>query len=151
MTDTRLKEKALAEDPNLTSLIKWGHVRETGREGAHCLKDNNTSVCHIQQNMNSEEIDNTIETLQVMKVRKQGKYSFRNGRGRINRSNCRNCTSDHHQGRCPASGKECYTCGGRNHFSCTQVCPGKNVIESRSTRSEQTPHRNSIAYRRSLN
>lgn len=37
MADIHLKEKALAEDPDRATLIRWGQGREAGREGAHSL------------------------------------------------------------------------------------------------------------------
>ena len=38
MTDTALREKALAEDPSLDTLVRWGQARDTGREGSNNLK-----------------------------------------------------------------------------------------------------------------
>ncbi|CAK8685409.1 unnamed protein product [Clavelina lepadiformis] len=39
-----------------------------------------------------------------------------NGQRRRN-FNCARCGRDHQIGRCPAFGKSCYHCGGRNHFA----------------------------------
>ena len=36
--------------------------------------------------------------------------------------NCRNCLTEHPPGRCPANGKECFGCGGMNHFERAGIC-----------------------------
>ena len=79
MTDTRLKEKALSDDPDLTTLIKWGQARESGKEGLHCLQEPPSNVHRLTRNSiddefsNDEEIDDLIASLQVMKLRKAGR------------------------------------------------------------------------------
>ena len=44
MADPRLREKALAEDPDLEELTRWGHAREAGKTDAHNLKDTTTGA-----------------------------------------------------------------------------------------------------------
>ena len=111
MTDTRLREKALAEDPDLEPLVKWGQAREAGREDAHSLKETGTGgVRKIGwsdskppskfETMSADDLEDLIESLNVMKLKKQGKYSSRYKKG-----NCKNCRSEHPEGRCPAQGK----------------------------------------------
>ena len=39
MSDQRLREKALAKDPNLDTLSRWGYSRDAGKSDAHSLKD----------------------------------------------------------------------------------------------------------------
>ena len=84
MTDARLREKALAEDPNLDTLTRWGHAREAGKEDAHNLKDTPTGAVkrvgwrdNSPEEMDEEELDELIESLNVMKLKKIGKYSSR--------------------------------------------------------------------------
>ena len=131
MTDPRLREKALAEDPTLQVLTQWGHAREAGKTDAYNLKDTATgAVKRIgwgdipQEDMPPEEIDSLIESLKVMKLKKVGKYS-----SRVTKKNekCNRCLTEHPQGRCPANGKECFTCGEKNHFSRSPSCKGKLV------------------------
>ena len=81
MSNSKLKEKAVAEDPNMDTLVKWGQARETGREDAHTLKDN-TTVSRVNRlestselDMDSDGIEQVMQTLKVMKLQKQGCYS----------------------------------------------------------------------------
>ena len=133
MTDARLREKALAEDPTLDTLTRWGHAREAGKEDAVNLKDASSGAIkrigwresNPPEEMDDEELDNLIDSLNVMKLKKAGKYSvrFKNK----DSSSCNRCLTDHPQGRCPAFGKECFTCGEKNHFSRAAICKGKSV------------------------
>ena len=103
MTDTALREKALAEDTLLDTLVRRGQAREKGREGSNTLKqDHKINRARANQDSLSTlsvgELDDMMQTLQVMKIRKQGKYSQRSFR--------------------PPPKGDCQNCGGTNHFSC---------------------------------
>ena len=127
MTDGRLQEKALAEDPDLSVLIRLGQSRESGREGVHCLKDNTSSVSRVaNEDWKVDEIDDMIHSLQIMKIKKQGKYSGRPNRQLLKgqKNGCRTCSAKHAEGECRAQGKECFVCGEMNHFSGPQACKG---------------------------
>ena len=125
MTDTALREKALAEDPSLDTLVRWGQARETGREGSNTLKQdhkiNRVSNQDFLRALSDDELDDMMQTLQVMKIRKQGKYSQRSSKPPP-KGDCLNCSTAHPPGRCPARGKDCFTCGGTNHFSKSPAC-----------------------------
>ena len=144
MTDTRLREKALADDPNLETLTRWGQAREAGKEDASNLKDNASgSIKRIGwaeekewSEMNQEELDTVISSLQVMKLKKIGKYSNRYKKNEG--SSCNRCLTDHSQGRCPAYGKECFTCGEKNHFSRAAICKGRTAKRVQSEEIETT-------------
>ena len=127
MTDKNLMERALTEDPNHDLLMRWGQARESGKEGVQDLAGGSSSTNRIEnlQEMSDTEIDEMIETLSIMKIRKQGRYSARPRREAPAPQQylCRNCSTAHPGGRCPASGKECFTCGGYNHFSRAEACP----------------------------
>ena len=130
MSDAKLREKALAEDPDLETLSRWGHAKETGREDAYQMKGSKGNVKKIandipDEEMDEEEIEDMIHTLQVMKLKKAGKYSIRFK----NRNSCTRCNSEHAPERCPANGRECFKCGGKNHFVNSQSCPKKDVIK----------------------
>ena len=80
--------------------------------------------------MSVEDIDDQIQALQVMKVKKQGRYSAKSNRCRKDKEekaklkpgDCNTCSARHIPGKCIAQGKECFTCGGRNHFSGSKAC-----------------------------
>ena len=135
MTDNRLKEKALSEDPDLTLLTKWGQARETGKECLSNLKDQSSSSiqklkssCTIETSSDEDEIDSLIDTLKVMKLKKAGRYSNRKKTPKpTGIVPCNNCSSEHAPHRCPANGKDCFACGGKNHFSNSKNCKKKNV------------------------
>ena len=127
MADLKLKEQALAEDPDLPTLIRWGQSREAGKEGAQDLQGASSTVSRIDDadGKTLEDIDAEIANLQIAKIRKQGKYSSRADRTpqRV-RFQCKNCSSNHPAERkCPAKGQSCHACGGSNHFSGAQLCP----------------------------
>ena len=126
MNDAQMKERALAEDPSVETLSRWCQARESGKEDAHNLKapgqvkmlaSGNTS----DEDMGDDEIDEMIDTLQVMKLKRAGKYSARN-RNRQDFPPCNRCSSVHEPQRCPSNGKECFSCGGKNHFSGSKIC-----------------------------
>ena len=147
MTDTRLKEKALSDDPDLTTLIKWGQARESGKEGLHSLREPPSNIHRLSRNgiddeiSNDEEIDDLIESLQVMKLRKAGRFSNRRRPSTNQNNSCPNYSSEHAPNRCPAKGKECFTCGGRNHFSNSKTCKNNQVkyVEASDTASDSEP------------
>ncbi len=127
MTDAALKEKALAEDPDLEKLTRWGQAREAGREDAHHLKGSNIRKIGSQRDaasMSASMIDDMTGSLQAMKLRKAGKYSARN---KDNKPLCQRCSTQHPPERCPANGKTCFECGGRDHFAKAKICPKKSI------------------------
>ena len=133
MSDEKMQEKALAEDPTLDKLIRWGQSREAGREGAHRLKDNRSQVSRVgTRDLSMEEIDGQIQSL--MRLKKQGRYSGRPIRQKNEEkkseerkqtpTTCNTCSAKHIPGECRAQGKKCFTCGGRDHFSGSRACEG---------------------------
>ena len=126
MNDTILKEKALAEDPDLEKLTRWGLARETGKEDANHLKGSNIRRLGLPKDgkMKDDEIDNIIDALQVMKLRKPGKYS---GRKPANKLQCQRCNSSHPPERCPSNGKTCFECGQKDHFAKSLACKKTSV------------------------
>ena len=140
MDDRKLMERALSEDPDHDTLMKWGQAREAGKEGVHSLAGGHSSTNRIEniQDMSDDEIDDMIETLSIMKIRKQGKYSGRprTGPPKPQQNHCRNCTTEHPQGRCPARGRDCFACGGLHHFNYSEACP-----ETRKTFARKTVNR----------
>lgn len=47
---------------------------------------------------------------------------------------CKFCTFDHPRGRCPAYGKNCHSCGGRNHFE--KACSGNKQRSVKAVESD---------------
>ena len=96
------------------------------------------SYCVDETTSDEDEIDNLIDTLKVMKLKKAGRYSNRKKALKPSGSiSCNNCSSEHAPHRCPANGKECFACGGRNHFSNSKNCKKKNIhyVDTHSTES----------------
>lgn len=48
--------------------------------------------------------------------------------------NCKFCTFDHPRGKCPAYGKKCHSCGGRNHFE--KACSGNKQRSVKTVESD---------------
>ena len=65
MTDKKLMERALAEDPSHDTLMLWGQAREAGKEGVHNLSGGHSSANRIENfdDMSETEIENMIETV----------------------------------------------------------------------------------------
>ena len=139
MNDATMRERALAEDPSVETLTRWCQARESGREDANNLKapvqvkklDTETLP---DEDLDEEEIDNMIDSLQIMKLKRAGKYSARNRRQDF--PPCNRCSTSHEPSRCPANGKECFTCGGENHFAGSKICSG---IRKPSDEAKRTP------------
>ena len=122
MADGKLREKALAEDPDLPTLIRWGQSREAGKEGATDLRGNP----NVQRVSGHEEFSGDQNVRKVHS--KPGRYSnkFKPQTPRNNRRlSCNNCSSLHAEGRCPAKGRECHDCGELNHFARSRTCPNR--------------------------
>lgn len=76
--------------------------------------------------MTPEDINKIIETLQITKLRKAGKFSNRNKGAH---STCDSCRTEHQTGRYPANGKTCFTSSGKKHFARAPACPNKKSIK----------------------
>ena len=140
MSDKKLMERALTEDPDHDTLIGWGEAREAGKEGVHHLAGGYSTTNRVEgfDEMSDSEIEDMMEALSVMKVKRQGRYSSRPRRDfRKPSVKCKNCQSEHPPRRCPANGKECFTCGGINHFSNTEACPKTRKSVKRVDHSEE--------------
>ena len=142
MNDATMRERALAEDPSVETLTRWCQARESGREDANKLKAPG-QVKRLDTGMTSdedlddEEINNMIDSLQIMKLKRAGKYSARN-RNRQDFPPCNRCNTSHEAQRCPANGKECFTCGGENHFSGSKICSGTRKPSDEAKRTSKT-------------
>ena len=118
--------EALAEDPTLDTLVKWGQAREMGREDNTSASRVNRIESTPELDMDSDEIEEMMQTLKAMKLRKEGRYSSRY-KAKPKKGPCRNCSTEHPVGRCPANGKTCFGCGSINHFSRALACPKRSV------------------------
>ena len=139
MKDRSLAEKALAEKYNLQTLISVGSTRETSKATAEAMAGKAVTTLkrvprvedrftgeRDMEDMSEEELDRKISALSVMKLKKSGKYSvrFKDKDGKSDKAvRCNNCRTQHEEGRCPARGKDCFTCEGSGHFSGAAACP----------------------------
>ncbi|KAF0294562.1 hypothetical protein FJT64_007776 [Amphibalanus amphitrite] len=116
-SDERLRQEALARDPDLQTLVKSALGYEQARKSSGAIQS---------------EVGES-----VARVDTRGRYSInqptrtpsgQGGRGAGPRVRCKNCPPHyrpHPPGRCPARGKTCALCGEKNHFvgaaSCTKA------------------------------
>ncbi|KAF0292806.1 uncharacterized protein FJT64_009280 [Amphibalanus amphitrite] len=116
-SDERLRQEALARDPDLQTLVKSALGYEQARKSSGAIQS---------------EVGES-----VARVATRGRYSInqptrtpsgQGGRGAGPRVRCKNCPPHyrpHPPGRCPARGKTCALCGEKNHFvgaaSCTKA------------------------------
>lgn len=163
MKDRNLAEKALAEGFDLHRLIQTGSTRETSKATADALQGRSRESSSINRlesredndDMSEGELDRTIAALTVRKMKKAGKYSSRKkDKERPPRRNetprrdepprrgvhfeddkCNNCTwGNHDVNRCPARGKDCFDCGGSNHFAGSPACSSKGKAGRQTAR-----------------
>ena len=143
MRDRNLAEKALSEEFSLTKLISVGTTRETSRSNVEAMEGSKTGtikripvraadssqggqhqlaagIILEGEEISEDALDAAISNLTVMKMKKAGKYSVRHKGG--DRPTCDSCSSRHEEGRCPARGKTCFDCDGKDHFAKAKIC-----------------------------
>ena len=133
MKDRSLAEKALAENYELKTTIDTMKTRESSKANAVAMRGlaaGTEEVKRLRSDLTGEESmeeekDRLERNLQIMRLRKEGKYSSRR-RGGEEGQKCRNCDLTHEvRGECSAKGKTCYRCEGTDHFARAPACPGK--------------------------
>ena len=118
MSDPWMIQRALSEDPDLDTIVKWGQAREASTEGALTL----TASSAVLDTSDSLK-DCLPETIHAEMSTANARKPSDSERQFVNVSiNCRNCLTEHPPGRCPANGKECFGCGGMNHFERAGIC-----------------------------
>ena len=117
-SDDRLRQEALAKDPDLQTLVKTALGYEQARKSSGAIK------------LEAGEA--------VARVTVRGRYSTNRpaksapvSQGNRNtRPRCKNCPPHyrpHPPGRCPARGKTCALCGEKNHFVGAMNCTKAQV------------------------
>lgn len=134
MKDRSLAEKALAENYELKTTIDTMKTRESSKANAVAMRGLAAGTEEVKrlrsdlagEESMEEEIDRLERNLQIMRLRKEGKYSSRR-RGGEEGQKCRSCDLIHEvRGECSAKGKTCYRCEGTDHFARAPACPGKS-------------------------
>ncbi|XP_013395965.1 uncharacterized protein LOC106163040 [Lingula anatina] len=110
------------------------------------LRENNltlTKAVHICQIHECSEVDAkqmqqqnpvTVHLVNKKKAQKP-RQTFSHGRSQASETaKCRNCSSSHAKGKCPAYGKSCHKCGKLNHF---QVACRSQSQKSKSPRTHK--------------
>ena len=92
------------------------------------------TIQRIEKGDNHRDLDEDIEQLerelQIMKLRRHGKYSSKGNKGEEKK--CRKCSTSHsREEECQAKGKTCYKCEGLDHFARSPACPGKKITAKR--------------------
>ena len=141
MKDRNLAEKALAENYELKTTIETMKTRESSKANALAMRGlaagtegvKRVRSGHIGEESTDGEIDRLEQNLQVMKLRREGKYSSRRRGGE--ESKCKNCDL-HHEAReeCPAKGRICYKCEGKDHYARAPACPGDKGRRTKTTK-----------------
>ena len=135
MKDRTLAEKAIAEEYTLHQLIQAGVNRESSRANVEAMQARPTatvSCLEDQFSVTEADLDSRIRHLEaelqeVWRIRKHGKYSgrFKAEGQATNMKVCKKCTYTHQEGRCPADGRRCNTCGIEGHFTRSSLCKRK--------------------------
>ena len=123
MKDSKLSEKALAEDLDKETLVKQGQAREAGKQDVNHLREKDPATvrrvsCRKDlEDMDDDDLESLIQAVNIMKLQKAGKYSNRSKdkKEHIEDGSCGRCLTKHPRGRCPAWGSFCNNCKGRNY------------------------------------
>ena len=147
MKDRTLAEKALAEDYNLTRIIQAGINRESSKENVEAMQQKTSAstnrIASEEAEMQGGDLEARVNHLQaeladVMKLRSSGKYSTKFKQGG-SKTKCPNCTFQHwEEGKCPAKGRTCNSCGKEGHYSKSQTCKKSKKVTARRVEQEQT-------------
>ena len=158
MRDRLLAEKALSEEFSLQKLISVGTTRETSRANVEAMEGSKTDTIkrvpgkaasylsgdqHLLapgivlegEEISEDALDTAISNLTVMKMKKAGKYSVRHKGG--DRPSCDSCNSKHEEGRCPARGKTCFECEGKDHFAKAKICTASSRKSTKKVSKEE--------------
>ena len=114
-SDNDIRKAALKEEWSLTDLQSKGRQIEAAAIGAARIKKESSAGASNDQDV---EVKRTMP----------GKYSRKGGNGRKkSHQKCRNCSNPSCPGgeQCCAHGRECFTCGGKNHFKGADNCKGE--------------------------
>ena len=144
MKDRALAEKALAEKYDLKTTIETMQTRETSKANATAMRGlsaDTEAIKRIGKGDKHSELDEEIEQLerklQIMKLRRTGKYSSKGNKGEEKK--CKKCSTSHsREEECPAKGKTCYKCDGLDHFARSPACPGKKISARRLEESQSS-------------
>eukprot|EP00092_Neocalanus_flemingeri_P009753 GFUD01010505.1.p1 GENE.GFUD01010505.1~~GFUD01010505.1.p1 ORF type:complete len:160 (+),score=31.90 GFUD01010505.1:288-767(+) len=113
MKDRLLAEKTLAE--NYTPHAADTHQRRLhqGDQKGHGRGHGTTTLKRVpkMEDMSDEELDRKISAPSVMRLKKSGQYSVRfNSKDKeVKHDKVARCIK-YEEGRCPARGKDCFTC-----------------------------------------
>ena len=144
MTDVKLSEKALAEDLDKDTLVRQGQAREAGKQDVNNLreKESSSAIRRVSCKKDIEEMDECdleeiLQAINIMKLQKAGKYSNRYKEKKEtddSTPSCGRCLMKHPQGRCPAWGSVCNSCGIKNHYE--RACRKKKSQDIRRVTDE---------------
>ena len=146
-SDDKLRQEALAKDFTYAQVMKSALGYEQSRRASGAIKQ--TSGEDVRKvTYNQEEVDAIVARVIAGKYSNRQATPQRQGMPsqRTQPARCRNCPPNyrpHGPGRCPAAGKTCAACKGKNHFAASQACPAahttvKAVETSPSTYSYDT-------------
>jgi hypothetical protein len=147
MKDRSLAEKCIGEEYALKQVIQAGVNRENSRANVEAMQAKGVSQVKKmdgkERSYSEGDMDSRINELQaeledVMRVRKNGKYSGRfNKEDKESRKDCQKCTYKHGKERkCPAEGRKCNKCQVEGHFAGSALCRGKPIQDARRVEDE---------------
>ena len=132
-SDDKLRQEALAKDFSYDQTIKAALGYEQSRKASGTIRQSSgEDVCQVQATYSQEDVEAIIA--RVM----NGRYSSRNPPDRKSdykkdMPKCSNCPPHfrpHGSGKCPALGKTCVVCKGRNHFAGSTACPKQQTVKA---------------------
>ena len=124
-SDDKLRQEALAKDFTYAQVMQAALGYEQSRRASGSIKQ--TSGEEVRQVTYTQDDVDAIVAREM-----SGKYRSRSNTvplkpdSKQGNNKCRNCPphyKPHPPGRCPANGKTCVVCKGRNHFAGSPTCP----------------------------
>ena len=118
-------DKLVHEDWDLAKLTAWVESREQQKEMVAHKAEKDTCLNQVSSFRPRYNSDNSNHSNRQATRPAQQARSFSDSRNRARIDTCWNCGKEwpHVNRRCPAYGKTCRACNGRNHFEKQKKCP----------------------------
>ena len=125
--DDKLRQEALGKDFAYEQVMKAALGYEQSRRASGTIKQSSGEDVR-QITYSQDDVDSIVARVLAGKYSKRQSVTMQKTENKQGSGKCRNCPphyKPHITGRCPATGKTCVVCKGKNHFAGAPVCPSK--------------------------
>jgi hypothetical protein len=130
-SDEKLRQEALAKDFSLADIQRADLGYEQSRRLTGAIKrESHSTRDDCRRLYTQDEVDNLVARVTTGKYSSKFSNSEKSGKPEYTTQKCRNCPPHyrpHDPSKCPARGKTCVVCKGKNHFARSASCKGEPV------------------------